>query len=562
MTETQLRKAPAGADGESRPAPPSHPADEGEDPSPPDVRAGEPHERHAQPPGAPEHAAGPTTVREVESKLRVHGLFRMPELVSAASGVARVRRQAQRELHAIYHDTDDLRLIRWGVTLRRREGGEDAGWHLKLPVAGAGGGVRDEVRVPLEEGAVGMVPATLLDVILPLVRNAKVAPVAQLRTERVPYLLYDADGVAFAELVDDTVSVIDSGEVVSRFRELEVEALVEDAPLAAVVDVLIAAGGEPGTASKAASALGPATHQPPDVPEPGHVSPGDPAAAAVTAHLRKHVRAFLLQDVRVRRDLPDAIHQMRVAARRLRSGLKVFAPLVDAQWSQHLRDELGWAAGELGVARDTEVMLQRLDQHADELDPDDAVMIRTVIDPRLRNRLATARDRALTSLHSDRHVALLNELVEAARQPNLTARADEHCRHALPPLVEKAYQRLGRDVKRLRLDGPAEEWHQTRIAAKRARYAAEAVAPVFGHPAQRLAAHLSEVTEVLGEHQDACVAQDVIREMAASRGIDGSTGFALGLLHEHEFEAELHARIEFQEIWPEVRRAHRRHKLG
>lgn len=503
----------------------------------------------------------PATVREVELKLRVHGLYRMPDLVTASVGVSRAKRQVTRSLRAVYHDTDDLRLFRWGVTLRRREGGPDAGWHLKLPVENAQGGTRDELQLPLEAGAVGHVPTALADIVTPFTRGAPLNVVAELHTERTPYVLYDADGSAFAELVDDSVSILDGAEVVARFRELEVEALVSAAPLQPIAAALAAAGATPGLGSKVSHALGPATSKPPDVLEPARVYSYEPASEAIGAFLRRYVRAFILQDVRVRRDLPDAVHQMRVAARRLRSGLKSFGPLVDKDWADHLRTELGWAASELGVARDTEVLLERLDRHANDLGGHDAKLVRAIIDPRLHQRLDQARGRALTSLVSQRHIDLLNELVAAAANPQMTPESRYPSKDVFPELVDRAFRRLARQVKKLRLDGPAEHWHEARISAKRARYAAEAISGVFGPPAKLLATALSEVTEVLGEHQDACIAQDVLREIAATEGIDGRTGFALGLLHEHEFEQELHARLEFEKIWPHVRRVHKRTEL-
>ncbi len=529
-----------------------------EDPTPPDVRVDV---------VGDEEAAGmsdtevPQEVREVETKLRVHALFKLPDL-TAAPGVSVVVPQSPRDLLAVYHDTDDLRLFRWGVTLRRREGGDDAGWHMKLPVQGASEGVRDELRLPLSDGEVGHVPTGLSEVVTAFVRDGVLRPVVTLETNRTPYLLYDEDGVAFAELVDDTVSVLDGGEVISRFREIEVEAIVADADLSGPVDLLLSAGATPSKSSKAASALGPATREPADVPKPERVTPADPASKAVTAHLRTYVRAFLEQDVRVRRDLPDAVHQMRVAARRLRSGLKVFAPLVDKEWADGLREELAWAASQLGSARDTEVLLERLDRHADNLGEREALLIRSVMDPRLRHRLAEAREHALESMRSPRHARLLAALVDAAAHPRLTAHAAQSSAEVLPPLVRKAWKRLARDVKLLELEGAAETWHEARIAAKRARYAADAVAPVFGQPAKELGSALSLVTDVLGEHQDACVAQDVIREIAATPDVDGETGFALGLLHEHEFEEEIHNRLEFRRVWPEVRRVHKHTDLG
>ena len=112
--------------------------------------------------------------------------------------------------------------------------------------------------------------------------------------------------------------------------------------------------------SKTARALGPLASAEPDVAQPHPTRPQDPAGEVVQAHIARNVRALILQDVRVRRGLPDAVHQMRVAARRIRSGLKVFTPLVDPDWSEHLRSELQWVASTLGEIRDREVLEVRL----------------------------------------------------------------------------------------------------------------------------------------------------------------------------------------------------------
>ena len=508
------------------------------------------------PPAEPE----PVTVLEVERKLRVHGLFRLPDLPSAGAGVARAKKHATRTLTAVYHDTDDLRLARWGVTLRRREGGEDEGWHLKLPVEGHEG-AREEVRLPLAAGEPGDVPRELADLVIAFTRNAPLRQVAALRSERTPYELFNADGQPFAELVDDTVSVLDGEHVAARFRELEVEALTPGAALAPIVAVLEAAGAVPGSTPKAMTALGPVTQEPADVPEPQIVGPLDPAGAAVTAHIRRHTRAFLLQDVRVRRDLPDSVHQMRVAARRLRSGLKAFEPMLDVEWSDAMRADLGWIAGELGVSRDTEVLQARIDMHADEVGEEFSGLIRAVVDPALSAQWRDARDHALAAMVSQRYRDFLDRLVDAARNPRLNEVAHAPAQDVLPGLVDKAWKKLKKEVDLLRLDGPSDDWHEARIRAKKARYAAEAVAPVMGDHVKRFAKTLSEVTEVLGEHQDAWVAQQTLKTLAAGDGIDGLSGFSLGLLHEFEFEQELFCRNDFVKIWPGVRKAHKKARL-
>lgn len=495
-------------------------------------------------------------MREVERKFRVPEPFALPALTGVA---ARVEAAPVRELRAVYHDTADLRLIRWGITLRRREGGGDAGWHLKLPVDGDRAGARDEVGLPLSAGEVGEVPAELRDLVTAFVREAELVPVATVETRRTPYLLHDDRGEVAVELVDDNVAVSVRGELVSAFREIEAEIVGPSGAqlMPAVADLLMEQGAVPSTLSKAASALGPGAGEPADIPEPGPVDPTDPAAAAVAAHIAKQARRFLLQDLRVRRDLPDSVHQMRVAARRLRSGLKVFGPLLDPTWSAALRQELGWAAGELGRVRDTEVMLDRLVEHAEELPPADAELAIRVVRESLAAELASAREHALASLRSQRHQDLLVALVAAVQAPQLTELAEQPCAKVLPPLVEKAYRRLAKDVRRLHIDSLAEPWHETRIAGKKARYAAELVEPVFGEPAKELANALERVTDTLGDHQDCHVAQTELRSIASRSDISGRAGFALGLLYALEEERELSLRHDFTQLWPAVAQTHR-----
>ena len=497
---------------------------------------------------------------EIESKYSVHGLFRLPDL----SAAARVAPRPTVTLTATYYDTDDLRLARSGVSLRRRVGGSDEGWHLKLPAGGPGS--REELRMPLAAAADGAAPpAELLDLVTALARRAPVRPVATLRTQRTPYDITALEGAAApcAELVDDTVEILDGADVVGMFRELELE-LAPDAVESAqargtaadVGSALVAAGALGGTfLSKSARALGPRAARPPEVLAPGEVGPDDPAGAAVQAFIATQVRAIAAQDPRVRRGQPDAVHQMRVACRRLRSALKVFEPLVEPTWSRPLREELGWLAGALGAARDGEVLEERLLAALAALpDTADAAAGAAVVHRALDARLVDALAEALAALRSDRYLTLLDVLVDAAREPLLNEAADAPCHAALPPLVAKAWRRLARDVDALEIDGHDEAWHETRIAAKRARYACDSVAPALGAPARQLAKQLEVVTELLGEHQDASIAAETLRELAHTGRVSGRAGFTLGLLHAAQREAVHTARLRLVAAWPEVSR--------
>lgn len=495
-----------------------------------------------------------TAHREVERKFRVTGAFTMPDLADVP-GVARVESHPTFAMSNVYYDTSDLRLFRWGMTLRRRRGGPDEGWHLKLPVQGAGEGVRDEVRVPLGPD----LPDALARLVTAFARSEPLMPVAALQTERTPRLLFDADGTAVVEVVDDTVSVMEGERVATRFREIEAEAMSQPHDvdlLGRVSEALLAAGAVPGTMAKAGAALGPRAAVPPDVPELPWPDASAPAGDVVSAYLALHCRRLLLADLLRRRDLPDAVHQMRVSARRLRSGLKVFEPLLDEAWARALRSELGWMASGLGTARDTEVLQERLDTHARELDGADSARARSVIDAALARRMADADDEVRAVVDSDRYIALLETLVEGVRRPPLIEGARVPAEEALPPLVAKAFRRLERRVAGLEIDTPSPVWHEARIAAKRARYSADAVAPVLGHDMSRLAQRLSDVTEVLGTHQDAHVAQATLRSLVPDADPGGA--FALGRLLAIEEAAELADRRAFVDLWPSVRRAARR----
>lgn len=501
-----------------------------------------------------------STHREVERKLRVPAHFDLPDLASLP-GVRSVESSPTFTMVNRYFDTPDLRLFRWGMTLRRREGSADSGWHLKVPVAGEGEGVRDEIQFPLQEEF----PADLRHLVSAFTREQPITPLVTLRTARTPYLLSDADGVVRAELVDDTVTVLEGERPTATFREIEVEAVADDDGridegfVDAVARELLRLGATPSTMGKAASALGPRALAPAEVPGLPWPPPDAPISETVRAFLALHVRQLMLHDLRLRLDLPDAVHQMRVSARRLRSGLKAFGDLVDQQWAEHLRAELAWMAGCLGSARDTEVLLERLDEHSRQLPPEFRATARSVVDPALGSQTRNAEGEVAALLAGERYRTLLGALIDAVRQPRLTDAATAPSDQALRSIVHRAFRRLERRVDALRLDGPAPAWHRARIAAKQARYTAETAAPLLGDNVADLASQLAKVTDVLGSHQDAYVAQQALAGLAESA--DGPTGLALGMLFQVEVAAEMADRERFTRRWPRVRRTARKAHL-
>ncbi|PSK97562.1 CHAD domain-containing protein [Haloactinopolyspora alba] len=506
-----------------------------------------------------------SSAREVEQKFRVHGLFEMPDL-SAIDGVASVDELGGVELTSAYYDTDDLRLAREGITCRRRTGDDtgdgtgdsdgDNGWQLKLPVASSGPGVRDEIRLPLD--GTGTPPAQLTDVVRVIVRDAPVRLVSTLRTTRDRWLLTSADGPG-AELVDDTVHVLDAdGDVSARFRELELEQREHGIPVDSVTGALTTAGAVGGEfVAKVVRALGPGAAAEPEVPPPGTPRPKDPAAATLTAYLRRHVRALRAADIAYRLDPgdPETVHQLRVAARRLRSGLRTFRPLVDKTWAKQLRTELAWFARSLGELRENTVLLDRLERHSAGLPADlPADDVRALLAESLGARIGAANARALALLNSTRYLDLHERLVAAAHEAPTTAPADESARSSLPPLVAKSWERLAASCAQLHQDLPDDQWHEARLEAKRTRYAAEAVAPTLGGDAKAFAKRLEKLTDVLGEHQDAAQAAATARELASTAGASPDVAFALGVLASNERDHVDEARRRFAAVWPDARK--------
>ncbi len=518
---------------------------------------------------AGEPQGGVATTREVERKLSLPEGAVLPDLVGAGR-VAAVDAPVVHDLVAVYYDTPDLRLAREGVTLRRREGGADDGWHLKLPVGAST--ARDELSVPLSDGAA--VPDGLAALVTALVRTARLGPVAVLSTHREVRVLRDAAGRALAEaaLDDVAVSVPDgagpgsAGVVPGSFRELEVELLDdgEEADLDDVCAALVAAGAVLGAqVSKAKRALGEPATAPPDVPAPARVGPDSPAVDLVRAYTAAQVRALCAADVGVRRGQDDAVHQVRVAARRLRSGLRVFRPLLERAWADDLRAELAWLAGEMGAARDGEVLAGRLAAAVDALPAEvDAAAARDLLGGYLAAQSRDGEAVAHAALRSERYSALLDRLVAAAASPPTTPAAEAPCRRALPPLVSAAWKQLAREVGALRMSGADDAWHETRKSAKRVRYAAEAVTPALGRPAKKFAQQVERVTELLGQHQDAAVAADVLRHLATDRAAalhlpDGAAeaarvGFVLGSLHAAQRAEVRLLRADLLDVWPDI----------
>jgi CHAD domain-containing protein len=229
-------------------------------------------------------------------------------------------------------------------------------------------------------------------------------------------------------------------------------------------------------------------------------------------------------------------------------------PLLDRHWTAWLRDELAWLGSEVGVGRDADVLAERLRSQMPRLPDRDAKAVQGLLQ-RLAETTSGAYEHVMDIFSTDRYVALLDSLVDSARVPRLAAEpsglADSAARPVFINLAHKPWKRLKRAVDELTPDSPDAALHAIRIKSKRARYAAEAVAPLYGREASRFAKAVADVQSVLGEFQDTTVAEAWLREAATALP---STRLVAGELIGFERDDRTRLRAEFEAVWKKASR--------
>ena len=289
---------------------------------------------------------------------------------------------------------------------------------------------------------------------------------------------------------------------------------------------------------------------------PEVVQPEVDAGASVETLLRHDLAGGTLRlfrheaGVRTGED-PEAVHQARVATRRIRSTLRTFSKLLDEEWTDRLRADLKWLADLLGEVRDTDVLLERFSGHLAELPAADAKAGRWLL-ARLAGQRDDARRRLLGAMASQKYLVLLDDLVAAAAAPALLPGADGPAAEVMPALVAKPWKKLRKEVRRAGDDPPDHELHQIRIRAKRARYAAEAVEPVIGKPAGDFADAVAAIQSVLGDHQDAVVGEAWLRGAAGAGRRDAA--LVAGMLIAAERASAASTRDGWRQVWDAANR--------
>jgi CHAD domain-containing protein len=475
---------------------------------------------------------------EVERKFDVGESTVSPSFEGIAA-VARVEKAPVQSLDALYFDTPAHDLARNKITLRRRTGGTDAGWHLKLP---SGPDARTEVRAPLDASDESTVPSQLLDVVLAIVRDRPLESVARITTQRENQVLYGVDGAALAEFSNDHVTAwsagapedSDSGPAEQQWREWELELAADNGTantelLNRLSNRLLDAGAAPaGHGSKLARVLG-------ETPQSnGTRPPADPLHRAVA----EQIDQLLVWDRAVRADAPDAVHQMRVTTRKLRSLLRDAQDSFGLTGSEWVQAELRELAAVLGVARDAEVLGERYQRQLDLLAPE---LVRGRIRERLvkgaHRRYQTGLRRSLIAMRSQRYLRLLDTLDSLVAEVAVPVAGEEPA----PVTIDTAYKKVRKAAKAAaeaeQADAPTEEGgehdgdealHRIRKRAKRLRYTAAATG------ADKVAEQAKVIQTLLGDHQDSVVSREHLIKQTEAAHVAGEDTFTYGLLFQRE----------------------------
>ena len=458
-----------------------------------------------------------------------------------------------------YLDTEDWRLYRAGYSLRvRRKHGTAEATLKSLAESRDGLRQRDEYTEPLN----GRDVSALVRAAGPVSTRAKLAagrrpliPLFSVRTRRQEYRLAMEGDSAGEIAVDRTTIALGNGAESARLRRVEVEVPEPMVPtLAPFVDSMRTASGlHPATLSKYEAGLLARGFQPGATLDFGSraIDPSMTTGEVAFAVLRRHFASMLVHEPGSRMgDDPEELHDMRVATRRLRAALKLFAAELPVRMAR-FHDELGWVAAALGAVRDLDVQLEQLDVWTKELEPQDAAALRA-LRATLEDEYRTAREEMLATLDSPRYDRLVASMAAALRRgPLRTSRASRAPVLATAPdFVLNRYRAVRKAARRIGPSASPRDYHRLRIRAKRLRYALEFLQDVYPEEIPPVVRRLIELQNLLGAHQDADVAVRRLRSTAAERGsaLPPDTVLAMGIITQRYLDEAAELRRRFPSV--------------
>ena len=367
------------------------------------------------------------------------------------------------------------------------------------------------------------VPDALTDVVLAIVRDRPLGPIARISTERTIDLLYGPEGSPIAEFSDDKVTASAGEGSEQQWREWELE-LAEGASaphdlLERLANRFLDAGAVPaGHGSKLARVLAGSA-------DDGEAESATPKADPIHAAVAELVDELIDWDRAVRADVYDSVHQMRVTTRKIRSLLQASEGAFGISDDAWVLKELRQLAAVLGVARDAEVLAERYERALDELPGE---LVRGPIQQRLvegaKRRYQSGLRRSLIAMRSERYFRLLDALGLVAAEPAGTAAGEE----SVQVTIDSAYKRVRKAAKNAAdaAEGDRDEaLHRIRKGAKRLRYTAAATG------ADKVSDRAKTIQTLLGDHQDGVVSRTHLSQQAEIAHAVGEDTFTYGLLY-------------------------------
>ncbi len=459
---------------------------------------------------------------ERELKLEPPEGFELPPLEGAELPI--------RHFTSTYYDTPPRSLGHAGITLRRRLENGVSLWQLKLP---RGGNTRAEIE---ELGGPAGPPAGLLALLTAHLRYGGLEQIATLRTRRSGIRVADG-GRAVADVTLDTVHVVGNGATRHGFDELEIELVDGDErDLKRLGRTLRRAGAKRSDGRpKVMRVVG--------LVEAAELQSDAPTIEQVKSLFACELRELERYDPGVRTaDDTEDLHRFRVATRRTRALVRATQPLLGDRL-ERLAAELKWLASVLGPVRDLDVLLDQLMGEIAHLGKDERSAKRLL--GILERERRAQRKKLARTLDSDRYLGLLDLFgAEIAALSGIGVKSN------LSQVAKAEFKRLEKTAAQLPADPSDEELHATRIRAKRARYAAEFVG---SKELKRYVTALKRVQDVIGEHQDAVVAQQTLRESAGE-----GTALAAGRLIERQRARQLERRAAYPAVLADALRRGRK----
>jgi CHAD domain-containing protein len=293
-------------------------------------------------------------------------------------------------------------------------------------------------------------------------------------------------------------------------------------------------------------------------PRPLVLEPDDAATVAARAAVGQHLRSLTAAEGGARAGDVESVHQLRVATRRLRATLDLFAPVMHKTFVESAQRDLGWLGRAIGAVRDLDVLADAVAGRAAQLD----LELRGALGPltlAIGERRAAAHAALLGSLGSLRCRRLRAGLAAFADSPP-PARRQERLGELAPDLVRPLLRHVLRAGRRIDADSPPEDLHRLRVRAKRLRYALETLRGRDGKPIAKSIRRLMRLQDVLGEHQDAITQITWLRRWAETATAPAPTLLALGALTQVLDARAAKRRRRFPAAWARFdrRRAHRR----